>query len=368
MPIFMDRHFVPQASAKAVAEAHREDLAIENLFGCKCMTYWIDEDRGNVFCLIEAPDKGAVVNMHKQAHGLVPHEIIEVSAELVNAFLGRIHDPEMADQEPTDALKVFSDPAFRAILIVETLDYVLLQHKAGKERAGEIYRQYNSIVHQQIRSHKGLNIELGSISIAGSFASIAEATSCAKTIQQELNSLADELELRLGLHAGFPVKDHAELFGNTIRLSKYLCRTGVKNQLSVSSTVYDFSKQELKHEGGTPIRWLTTNGENTLYQLMEALERSWQDSQFDVLEFGRLMGMSKSTLYRACRELTGQSPNTLLQEFRLNQSLVLLRSQARNIAQTTFDTGFSSPSYFSKCFQKRFGLLPLAYLKATTEA
>jgi AraC-like DNA-binding protein len=80
------------------------------------------------------------------------------------------------------------------------------------------------------------------------------------------------------------------------------------------------------------------------------------------------MGMSKSTLYRTCRELTRLSPNALLQEFRLTQSLALLRSQARNIAQTTFDTGFSSPSYFSKCFQKRFGLLPLAYVKATVEA
>lgn len=364
----MDRHFVPQANAKAAAEAHREDLAIQDHFGCKCMTYWIDEDRGNIFCLIDAPDKGAVVNMHQRAHGLVPHEIIEVNTELVNAFLGRIHDPENAHQSPDDNLKIFSDPAFRAILIIEIIDYALLQHKTGKEKAVEIFRQYNSLVHQQIRNHQGLNIELGGVSIAGSFASIAQAIMCAQTIQQTLKELADELELRMGLHAGFPVKDHAEIFGNTIRLSKYLCRTGVKNQLSVSSTIRDFYKLELKKEAGASIRSLTTNGENTLFQLMEVLERSWQNSQFDVVEFGRLMGMSKSTLYRTCRELTGLSPNALLQEFRLSQSLALLRSQARNIAQTTFDTGFSSPSYFSKCFQKRFGMLPMVYLKATAEA
>jgi AraC-like DNA-binding protein len=57
------------------------------------------------------------------------------------------------------------------------------------------------------------------------------------------------------------------------------------------------------------------------------------------------------------------SPNNLLREYRLLQSLNLLRSEDRNISQTTFDTGFSSPSYFTKCFQKRFGLQPLAYLK-----
>jgi len=366
MPIYMDRHFVPEANARAAAEAHREDLAIQGHFGCKCMTYWIDEDRGNIFCLIEAPDKSAVVNMHQRAHGLVPHEIIEVSAELVNAFLGRIHDPESAQENADDDLKVFSDPAFRAILIIETLDYVLLQHKVGKARAVEKFRQYNSLVHQQIRNHKGLNIELGGVSIAGSFASISEAMTCAQKIQLALTDLADELDLRLGLHAGFPVKDHTELFGNTIRLSKYLCRTGIKNQLSVSSTIRDFYKQELQQE--TSVRWLSANAELTLVKLMDVLESSWQNSEFDATEFGRLMGMSKSTLYRTCMELTAQSPNALLQEFRLNHSLVLLRSQEKNISQTTFETGFSSPSYFSKCFQKRFGLLPMAYVKATMEA
>jgi len=362
----MDRHFVPEANARAAAEAHREDLAIQGHFGCKCMTYWIDEDRGNIFCLIEAPDKSAVVNMHQRAHGLVPHEIIEVSAELVNAFLGRIHDPETAQEDVDDDLKVFSDPAFRAILIIETLDYVLLQHKVGKERAVEKFRQYNSLVHQQIRNHKGLNVELGGLSIAGSFASITEAMACTQKIQLALSDLADELDLRLGLHAGFPVKDHTELFGNTIRLSKYLCRTGIKNQLSVSSTIRDFYKQELQQE--TSVRWLSANAELTLVKLMDVLESSWQNSELDATEFRRLMGMSKSTLYRTCMELTGQSPNALLQEFRLNHSLVLLRSQEKNISQTTFETGFSSPSYFSKCFQRRFGLLPMAYLKATTEA
>jgi AraC-like DNA-binding protein len=361
----MDRHFVPQANARAVAEAHRDDLAVQDHFGCKCMTYWIDEDRGNVFCLIEAPDKGAVISMHQRAHGLVPHEIIEVSTELVHTFLGRIHDPEDAQKSPGEDVKIFSDPAFRAILILEVLDYILLQHKIGKEEALKKLRHFNQIVYQQIRSHQGLNIELGGVGIAGSFASIKQAIACAHNIQQALTGLADDFELRMGMHAGFPVKDHSELFGNTIKLSKYLCRTGTKNQLSFSSTIRDYYKQENVQEAS--VRWLTENEETTLIKLMDVLESSWHNSEFDVTEFGQLMGMSKSTLYRTCRELTGLSPNALIQEFRLKQSLTLLRSQGRNVAQTAFETGFSSPSYFTKCFQKRFGLLPMAYLKATHE-
>ena len=96
MPIYMDIHNVPGVKAKNVAEAHQKDLIHQDEFGCKSMTYWIDEERENVFCLIDAPNKAAVKEMHKQAHGLIPHKIIEVDSSLVSSFLGRIYDPEDA--------------------------------------------------------------------------------------------------------------------------------------------------------------------------------------------------------------------------------------------------------------------------------
>ena len=58
------------------------------------MTYWIDEERENIFCLIDAPDKEAVEEMHRKAHGLIPNKIIEVNSTLVKSFLGRIYDPD----------------------------------------------------------------------------------------------------------------------------------------------------------------------------------------------------------------------------------------------------------------------------------
>jgi AraC-like DNA-binding protein len=62
--------------------------------------------------------------------------------------------------------------------------------------------------------------------------------------------------------------------------------------------------------------------------------------------------------------LTGKSPNTFLKEYRLNEALHLLDKNANNISAIAFDTGFSSPSYFSKCFQKKYGCLPSDYLPA----
>ena len=88
----MDLHILPGVKARDVAEAHLKDMLIQEDHACICMTYWIDEKRGNVFCLIDAPDKDAVIAMHNKAHGLVPNRIIEVNNTIVESFLGRISD------------------------------------------------------------------------------------------------------------------------------------------------------------------------------------------------------------------------------------------------------------------------------------
>src|SRR6478735_815962 len=139
MPIYMDVHIVPGVKARNVAEAHRQDLLHQEEYGCKCMTYWIDEGRESIFCLIEAPDKDAVKEMHRNAHGLVPHKIIEVSRSVVQSFLGRIYDPENVETSQ-DGLKVFSDASYRVLLITRTIDPVLLQFKLGVQKANELLK------------------------------------------------------------------------------------------------------------------------------------------------------------------------------------------------------------------------------------
>jgi AraC-like DNA-binding protein len=101
-----------------------------------------------------------------------------------------------------------------------------------------------------------------------------------------------------------------------------------------------------------------------LVALFHTLEENWQDGGFGVDEFCRALSMSKSQLYRKTIGLWNLSPNLLLKEFRLGKAKELLKRQSFNVAQTTFDSGFSSPSYFTKCFKKKFGLLPAMYQDA----
>src|SRR6185295_1092086 len=154
MPIYMDVHIVPGVQANDVAAAHYKDLLHAPDFACKCMTYWIDEERESIFCLIEAPDKESVVNMHSKAHGLVPNKIIEVSSNVVESFLGRIFDPEEAEVTP-DGLKIFKDPSFRILMVTAVDDAFILENKLGKEKAAELLNQHNSIIRKNIQRFEG---------------------------------------------------------------------------------------------------------------------------------------------------------------------------------------------------------------------
>ena len=79
MPLYMDVHNrVEGLTAEAVAGAHAKDLEIQDKYGVKYHRYWFDTESGKVFCLCEAPSKEAAERVHREAHGLVADEIVEV--------------------------------------------------------------------------------------------------------------------------------------------------------------------------------------------------------------------------------------------------------------------------------------------------
>jgi len=75
----MDHHRnVEGLTAEAVADAHSKDVEHQNEYGVEYHKYWFNEDTGEVFCLVEAPNKEAAEAVHREAHGLVADEITEV--------------------------------------------------------------------------------------------------------------------------------------------------------------------------------------------------------------------------------------------------------------------------------------------------
>ncbi|HKZ59935.1 MAG TPA: DUF4242 domain-containing protein [Candidatus Thermoplasmatota archaeon] len=79
MPLYMDVHkHVPGLTKEAVAKAHAADLKVQKKHGVDYKKYWFDANSGKVFCLCRAPSKEAAAAVHKEAHGLLADEIIEV--------------------------------------------------------------------------------------------------------------------------------------------------------------------------------------------------------------------------------------------------------------------------------------------------
>jgi AraC-like DNA-binding protein len=312
---------------------------------------------------MEAPNKEAVVQMHDSAHGLIPHEIIEVNSGIVEAFLGRIKYPENFSVSAETGLKIFNDPAFRIILVITTKNAKLLEYDLGTNRAQEMLYKFMRTVKQQIVKHQGRLVEMEGEGFVISFISASLAVKCAAAVQKNVQEISEEIYLRLSLNAGLPVDVSDRLFGTTIKFARHLCDIADKNQLVISSIVDELSKPDYQNIPlSANVRRVTVGDEKSLETLMTILEENWQNPEFTVDDFCKSFSQSTSQLYRRCMSITKMSPNGLIREYRLLKSLYLLRAD-RNVNQTTYEIGFSSPSYFTRCFRKRFGLLPLQYLK-----
>ena len=80
MPLYMDTHnHVEGLTDEAIAGAHQKDLEVQQKHGVNYLKYWYDTTSGKVYCLVDAPSKEAATAVHREAHGLVADEIVEVS-------------------------------------------------------------------------------------------------------------------------------------------------------------------------------------------------------------------------------------------------------------------------------------------------
>jgi len=356
----MDRHDVSESvTAEIVAQIHLEDLKIQQKYDCRGLTYWFDDARKIAFCLIEAPDRNAIIQMHDHAHGNVPHQIIEVNKTIVESFLGRIEDPKKAQNTN---LNIINEPAFRTIMLVSIENHSLKSSDPFSiiSNVQQIYKQINEI----LKSFNGNVVRQNEDGCLISFRTVTEAVLCALKIHENYRILRTKYqitftELSIGLHAGIPVTDKKSIFEDTIKLAQRMCFISAAEVVISTEVQHLFDSENVGEVlSGTHIYMLSPAEEKFLNVLMEFTEKEWQNSELKVDDFEKNIGISKSRLYREMIRLTGKSPNVFLLHFRLRKSLQMLQKQKGNISEVAFDSGFNSPSYYAKCFRKRYGIMP----------
>lgn len=93
------------------------------------------------------------------------------------------------------------------------------------------------------------------------------------------------------------------------------------------------------------------------------VEEKMRDPELNVEDLGKDMGLSRVQLYRKLKSLTNYAPNELLRQARLKKAISLLASSEMTVAEIAYEVGFSSPSYFTKCYKEQFGESPTDFLK-----
>jgi class 3 adenylate cyclase len=244
MPIYMDRHDSDDVTAKAVADAHQKDLELQDKYGIKMLTYWFDQERGATFCLVDAPTEESVKQLHAEAHGSIPHRILKVDTHAVEAFLGRIEDPQPPDESDTPANETLIDSAFRTIIFTDMKDSTAITTRLGDTRALELFRTHNSITRGALKEHNGREIQHTGDGFMVSFNSASHAVECAITIQRSFafhnKSHPDtKINVRIGICAGEPVEEDQRLFGSTVQLTSRICDKAEHDQILVAPVIRD---------------------------------------------------------------------------------------------------------------------------------
>lgn len=98
-------------------------------------------------------------------------------------------------------------------------------------------------------------------------------------------------------------------------------------------------------------------------RLTKIIEDNIANTDLSVTFLADQMGISRSGLFTKVKSLADATPNEMIQIIRLKKAARLLREGRYLVSEVGYKVGFSNPSYFSKCFQKQFGIRPADYIK-----
>lgn len=345
MPLYMDLHKMPNITMDEAKKAHVADELLQGRYGVKYLQFWVNVEAGLLFCLVEGPDKTAVENVHRHSHGHVACAVVEVDPSYCSLIMG---NNIRIDQGLVHRESGIMDPGTRFILTVSFYAKVADQSLKTRESIINKFAKYN-----------GRRIKLsGEDSQVSVFDSADEALKCAKDIQAELSKNKKNTSFTIGLSAGQPVTENNEFIEETVRLAKRLSHIAEEGYVLVSPLFGELCNDDVTKKGNKNVRLLTVAEESFITQCCEILDEQISNESFSIDTLVKAAGMSRAQLYRKIQALTGKAPNTFIRDLRLEKARGLLKRKTGNVSEVAFEVGFSNPSYFAKCFAKRFGCLP----------
>lgn len=239
----MDIHSLPEGTTpEDVAKAHAKDVETQRKYGVEYTKYWVNDTGRKVFCLAHAPSAEVAEQVHREAHGMIPEKIIEVTPDVAEVFLGG------TETNPAGAVILPGggsndrDPGVRTIVFTDVVNSTTLTQTLGDEAALAVLGIHDTIVRNALAASGGREIKHTGDGIMASFVSAAGAVRCAIQIQRELEKHAQAhaehpLKVRVGAAVGEPVEQNNDLFGSTVQLAARLCAHAQPEQIVVSNAI-----------------------------------------------------------------------------------------------------------------------------------
>lgn len=244
MPLYMDIHTIdPDTPWDDIAKAHLSDMKIQDEFDVDYKKYWVNKDRGKLFCLVEAPSAEAARCVHEQAHGLLAEKLIEVDPDLIDGFMGdgAVNDggaaliPGATDQTQRDS-------GVRTVMFTDIVGSTEICSRHGDDAAMEMLQVHDRIVREALAKNGGREVKHTGDGIMAAFLSPAGSVRAGCQIHGELSAYNSNepicpVVVRIGISAGEPVEQSDDLFGSTVQLAARLCAQADPGQILVSSVV-----------------------------------------------------------------------------------------------------------------------------------
>lgn len=265
MPLFMDRHDVPNVTAEQVAQAHLADLEMGAKFGVQFLAYWFDADQGEAFCLAKAATGDSLTAVHQATHGLIPNEIISVSEDKVLQLLGRMNETG-GDTKAVNP--------FRTILFTDLQGSTSILQSVGQSAFMVLLTEHDLIIRRALVAARGREVKHTGDGIMAAFDDVASALRCSMAIQAGFDArisdgLTPELRVRIGIAAGEPVDHNDDLFGSTVTLASRICDAAPAGHVLASDLVRDLAiTQGFAFDGGREMVLKGFSAPTRVYELV----------------------------------------------------------------------------------------------------
>lgn len=346
MPLFIDLHIDNNLTPELIKECHVADKAIQAKYGVRYLQILLNQPQGYLFCLVEGPDKEACARVHQEAHGNIACNVLEITESDFSALLANTKKDSTDFTLTRDGTL---DTGIRALLGLNLLG------------SPDHYREAKEIIYEGLQQNEGRTAEGLDNRLVVIFDSATAAIDASIRIRNKLAERSLPIELRMAVDVGSPLEAKGNFFEDVRRSVDYLSFVSMNGQVAVTAKVLQLYKGDTRALTDV-VKVISSPDEKFLFQVMDCVEKIWDKNDMTMPDFAREIGMSKSQLARKLKVLSNLSPNDFLKEYKLRKAIILMEDRNLNIGEVTMAIGFSNPSYFTKCFRKRFGMAPSDFL------